>query len=39
MAESAATLGLFLAACFLGPFFVVLGAGIVAVIARKSRKS
>lgn len=38
MAESAATLGLFLAACFLGPFAVLLGAGIVAVIARKVGK-
>jgi len=39
MGESAATLGMFLAACFLGPLFVVIGAGIVAVIARKGRKS
>lgn len=36
MAESAATLGLFLVACFAGPIVVVIGAGIVAVIVRKN---
>lgn len=36
MGESAATLVLFLAACFGGPIVVILGAGIVAVIARKN---